>query len=101
MTSSGGLAAPALAAVGGSLLSAAGAGATAGAVTGFVGSSVGSAAVIGAFGAGGAHAVGSRMARRLGALSSMIYPDQRVAEKSSVFCIAIQWHLNVHSREHF
>ncbi len=45
----------------------AGAGAAAGALTGFVGSSVGAAAVIGGFGAGGAHAVGSRMARRLGA----------------------------------
>ncbi len=44
----------------------AGAGAAAGALTGFVGSSVGAAAVIGGFGAGGAHAVGSRMARRLG-----------------------------------
>ena len=44
----------------------AGAGAAAGALTGFVSSSVGAAAVIGGFGAGGAHAVGSRMARRLG-----------------------------------
>lgn len=62
----GGLAAPALAAVAGSVMTTAGAGAAAGALTGFVGSSVGAAAVIGGFGAGGAHAVGSRMARRLG-----------------------------------
>ena len=62
----GGLAAPALAAVAGSVMTTAGAGAAAGALTGFVGSSVGAAAVIGGFGVGGAHAVGSRMARRLG-----------------------------------
>jgi hypothetical protein len=62
------LAAPALAAIGGSLLATAGAGAAAGAVTGFMGSAVGTAAIIGAFGAGGAHAIGSRMARRLGAI---------------------------------
>ncbi len=48
----------------------AGAGAAAGALTGFVGSSVGAAAVIGGFSAGGAHAVGIRMARRLGANSN-------------------------------
>ena len=43
-----------------------GSAAAAGAVTGFMGSTVGAAAVIGGFGAGGAHVVGGKMARRVG-----------------------------------
>ncbi len=39
------------------------------AVTGIMGSSVGAAAVIAGFGAGGAHVVGGKMARRIGASS--------------------------------
>ncbi|CAL8463668.1 g3202 [Coccomyxa elongata] len=73
----GGLAAPALAAVAGSVMTTAGAGAAAGALTGFVGSSVGAAAVIGGFGAGGAHAVGSRMARRLGDIKEFGFREVR------------------------
>eukprot|EP00884_Botryococcus_braunii_P011363 jgi/Botrbrau1/20227/Bobra.31_1s0023.2 len=64
----GGLAAPALGAVAGSLLTTAGAGAAAGAVTSAVGSTLGTAALVGAFGAGGGHAIGGRMAHRLGEL---------------------------------
>ncbi|CAK0785406.1 hypothetical protein CVIRNUC_008615 [Coccomyxa viridis] len=60
----GGLAAPALAAVAGTVMTGVGVGgAAAGITTGVVGSSVGMAA---AFGAVGARAVGDRMARRLG-----------------------------------
>ena len=62
----GGLAAPAIAAVAGPLLTMGGAAGAAGAVTGFMGSSVGAAAMIGGFGAGGAYATGGRMARRIG-----------------------------------
>ncbi len=62
----GGLAAPALAAVAGTVMTGVGVGgAAAGITTGVVGSSVGMAA---AFGAVGASAVGDRMARRLGEL---------------------------------
>ena len=66
----GGLAAPAIAAVAGTVLSSVGTGAAAaGALTGFVGSSAGAAVTIAGFGSGGGYAVGGRMARRLGALS--------------------------------
>ena len=62
----GGLAAPALAAVAGTVMTGVGAGAAAtGLTTGIVGSSVGMAA---AFGAIGARSVGDRMSRRLGKL---------------------------------
>ncbi len=64
----GGLAAPAIAAVAGTVLSSVGTGAAAaGALTGFVGSSAGAALTVAGFGAGGAKVVGGRMARRLGA----------------------------------
>ena len=60
----GGLAAPALAAVAGTVMTGVGAGAAAtGVAAGVAGSSVGMAA---AFGAIGARAVGDRMSRRLG-----------------------------------
>lgn len=64
---SGGLAAPALAAVAGTAMTTVGGASAAAAVTGIMGSSVGAAAVIAGFGAGGAHVVGGKMARRVGA----------------------------------
>lgn len=42
------------------------------AVTGIMGSSVGAAALIAGFGAGGAHVVGGKMARRVGQFASML-----------------------------
>ena len=65
---SGGLAAPALAAVAGTAMTTVGGASAAAAVTGIMGSSVGAAAVIAGFGAGGAHVVGGKMAKRIGAL---------------------------------
>eukprot|EP00891_Asterochloris_glomerata_P004921 jgi/Astpho2/4921/Aster-x1266 len=63
----GGLAAPAIAAVTGTAISTVGGSAAAAtAVTGVMGSSVGAATIIGGFGAGGAYHVGGKMARRIG-----------------------------------
>lgn len=63
----GGLAAPALAAVAGTVLTTVGgSAAAASAITGVMGSTVGAAAMIAGFGAGGAHVVGGKMARRVG-----------------------------------
>ena len=61
------MAAPALAAVAGTAMTTVGGASAAAAVTGIMGSSVGAAAVIAGFGAGGAHVVGGKMARRIGA----------------------------------
>ena len=63
---SGGLAAPSLAAVAGTAMTTVGGASAAAAVTGIMGPSVGAAAVIAGFGAGGAHVVGGKMARRVG-----------------------------------
>lgn len=88
----GGLAAPALAAVAGSLLTTAGAGAAAGALTSAVGSTVGTAALIGAFGAGGGHAVGGRMAHRLGHSRSRSLPVYMLLNRSQpVRCVCLFW----------
>ena len=67
----GGLAAPALAAVAGTAMTTVGGASAAAAVTGIMGSSVGAAAVIAGFGAGGAHVVGGKMARRVGELKPL------------------------------
>lgn len=63
---SGGLAAPALAAVAGTALTTVGGAAAATTITGIMGSTVGAAALIAGFGAGGARFVGGKMARRIG-----------------------------------
>ena len=69
----GGLAAPAIAAVSGTAISTIGGSAAAAtAVTGVMGSSVGAATIIGGFGAGGAYAVGGKMARRIGGLDEAL-----------------------------
>lgn len=89
----GGLAAPAIAAVAGTVLSSVGTGAAAaGALTGFVGSSAGAALTVAGFGAGGGYAVGGRMARRLGALYPTLDARRPTAELARVYLM--------HSRSH-
>ncbi|KAK9789219.1 hypothetical protein WJX73_001120 [Symbiochloris irregularis] len=72
----GGLAAPALAAVAGTAITVmGGSAAAAGALTGFLGSTVGAATLIGGLGAGGAYGAGGRMAKRVGEVTEFGFLD--------------------------